>query len=56
MKTLHIFDGTDWSLNEDYREPRTAELGNLYTWEIPPLDEEKIAAREAYYKDKRDNS
>jgi len=52
----YIFDGTDWSLNEDYREPRTAEKGNLYTWEIPPMDDEKIAAKNAYYKDKRDNS
>ena len=54
----YIFLDADpyWSLNENYREPRTAEKGNLYAWEIPPLDDEKIAAREAYYKDKRDNS
>ena len=37
-------------------EPRSEFLGNLYDWEIPPLDDEKIVAREAYYKDKGDNS
>ena len=52
----YIFDGTDWSLNEDYEEPRSEEEGNLHPWQIEPLTDEKIAAREAYYKDKRDNS
>jgi len=28
----------------------------LHAWQIEPLTDEKIAAREAYYKDKRDNS
>ena len=52
----YIFDGTDWSLNEDYEEPRSEELGNLYAWEIPPLTDEKRLQHIAYYKDKRDNS
>lgn len=52
----YIFDGADWSLNEDFQEPRSEFRGNLYDWEIPPLTEEKIADREAYWKDKRDNS
>ena len=47
---------TDWSLNEDYEEPRSEEAENLHAWQIEPLTDEKIAAREAYYKDKRDNS
>ena len=52
----YIFDGTDWSLNEDYEEPRSEELGNLREWEIPPLTDEKRLQHIAYYKDKRDNS
>jgi hypothetical protein len=52
----YIFDGADWTLNEDYEEPRSEELGNLREWEIPPLTDEKRLLHIAYYKDKRDNS
>ncbi len=52
----YIFDGTDWSLNADFQEPKGEAYGNLLDWEIPPLTEEKATAREAYWKDKRDNS
>jgi hypothetical protein len=51
----YIFDGADWTLNEDYEEPRSEELGNLREWEIPPLTDEKRLQHIAYYKDKRDN-
>ena len=45
----YIFDGTDWSLNEDYGEPRSEEA-ELHAWQIEPLTDEKIAAGDAYYE------